>query len=74
MYIYVYNFECFRLLDNVSIEEGVFLEFLFVGVYVCRRVGVSFGSSVFVCGAGLIGLVNFMTVKVNGVLEVCIIG
>lgn len=74
MYIHVYNSECPRLPDNVSTEEGAFLEPLSVGVHACRRAGVSLGSRVLVCGAGPIGLVNLMTAKANGASEVCITG
>lgn len=74
MYIHVYNSECSRLPDNVSTEEGAFLEPLSVGVHACHRAGVSLGSRVLVCGAGPIGLVNLMTAKANGASEVCITG
>lgn len=74
MYIHVYNSERSRLPDNVSTEEGAFLEPLSVGVHACRRAGVSLGSRVLVCGAGPIGLVNLMTAKANGAAEVCITG
>lgn len=74
MYIHAYNSEHSRLPDNVSTEEGAFLEPLSVGVHACRRAGVSLGSRVLVCGAGPIGLVNLMTAKANGASEVCITG
>lgn len=74
MYIHVHNSEHSRLPDNVSTEEGAFLEPLSVGVHACRRAGVSLGSRVLVCGAGPIGLVNLMTAKANGASEVCITG
>lgn len=74
MYIHVCNSEHSRLPDNVSTEEGAFLEPLSVGVHACRRAGVSLGSRVLVCGAGPIGLVNLMTAKANGASEVCITG
>ncbi|RXM91449.1 Sorbitol dehydrogenase [Acipenser ruthenus] len=42
-----------RLPDNVTYEEGALIEPLSVGIHACRRAGVTLGSTVFVCGAGL---------------------
>lgn len=44
---------CFRLPDDVTLEEGALIEPLSVGVHACRRAGVTAGSSVLICGAGL---------------------
>lgn len=44
---------CFRLPDTVTLEEGALIEPLSVGVHACRRAGVTAGSSVLICGAGL---------------------
>lgn len=63
-----------RLPNNVSLEEGALLEPLSVGVHACRRAGVTFGSSVLVCGAGPIGLVSLITAKAMGASQVCITG
>lgn len=63
---------CFKLPDHVSLEEGALLEPLSVGVHACRRAGVTLGSSVLVCGAGPIGLVNLLAAKAMGAAKVCI--
>lgn len=61
-----------RLPDHVTLEEGAILEPLSVGVHACRRAGVTIGSSVLICGAGPIGLVNLLTAKAMGATKVCI--
>ncbi|XP_072037811.1 sorbitol dehydrogenase-like [Amphiura filiformis] len=63
---------CYKLPDNVSLEEGALLEPLAVGVHACRRAGVYLGSHVLVCGAGPIGLVTLLTAKAMGAAEVAI--
>lgn len=63
---------CFRLPDNVSLEEGVMLEPLAVVLYACRRGGISPGHKVLVCGAGPIGLLTLMAAKAFGASSVCV--
>ncbi|KAG7177144.1 Sorbitol dehydrogenase-like 2, partial [Homarus americanus] len=63
---------CLKLPDHVSLEEGALLEPLSVGVHACERGGVTLGSSVLVCGAGPIGLVNLLAAKAMGASKVCI--
>lgn len=63
---------CYKLPDHVTLEEGAILEPLSVGVHACRRAGVTIGSSVLICGAGPIGLVNLLTAKAMGATKVCI--
>lgn len=43
-----------RLPDNVTFEEGALIEPLSVGIHACKRAGVTLGSKVFVCGAGMV--------------------
>ncbi|XP_063722701.1 sorbitol dehydrogenase-like [Symsagittifera roscoffensis] len=63
---------CFKLPENVSLEEGALLEPLSVGVHANRKAEVTFGDLVLVCGAGPIGLVNVMVAKAAGAsLVVC---
>lgn len=57
---------CFKLPENVSLEEGALLEPLSVAVHACQRGKLSFGQKVLVCGAGPIGLVNLMVAKAAG--------
>ncbi|XP_068210885.1 sorbitol dehydrogenase-like [Palaemon carinicauda] len=63
---------CYKLPEHVSLEEGALLEPLSVGVHACRRAGVTIGSTVLICGAGPIGLVNLLTAKAMGATKVCI--
>lgn len=70
-YIHAADF-CFKLPENVSLEEGALMEPLSVGVHACQRAGVGLGSKVLVCGAGPIGLVNLLTAKAMGAAEVVI--
>merc|ERR1712047_76768 len=63
---------CYKLPDNVSLEEGALMEPLAVGEHACRRAGVSLGKRVLICGAGPIGLVNLLTAKAMGASEVII--
>ncbi|RXM29662.1 Sorbitol dehydrogenase [Acipenser ruthenus] len=61
-----------RLPDNVTYEEGALIEPLSVGIHACRRAGVTLGSTVFVCGAGPIGLVSLLVAKAMGASQVVI--
>ena len=63
---------CFKLPDNMSLEEGALMEPLSVGVHACQRAGVSLGKTVLVCGAGPIGLVNLLTAKAMGASEIVV--
>ena len=65
---------CYKLPDNVSMEEGALLEPLSVGIHACRRGGVALGSQVMVLGSGPIGLVNLVTAKAMGATKVLITG
>ncbi|XP_016421350.1 sorbitol dehydrogenase-like [Sinocyclocheilus rhinocerous] len=63
---------CYKLPDNLTYEEGALIEPLSVGIHACRRAGVTLGSSVFVCGAGPIGLVSLLAAKAMGASQVII--
>ncbi|XP_018327547.1 sorbitol dehydrogenase [Agrilus planipennis] len=62
----------FKLPSHVSLEEGAILEPLSVGVHACKRGGVQFGSTVFISGAGPIGLVSLLAAKAFGATKVAI--
>ncbi|MBN3272141.1 DHSO dehydrogenase, partial [Polyodon spathula] len=70
-YVHNGNF-CYKLPDNVTFEEGALIEPLSVGIHACRRAGVTLGSTVFVCGAGPIGLVSLLVAKAMGASQVVI--
>ncbi|XP_029354072.1 sorbitol dehydrogenase [Echeneis naucrates] len=70
-YTHSANF-CYKLPDNVTFEEGALIEPLSVGIHSCRRAGVTLGSTVFICGAGPIGLVCMLVAKAMGASQVII--
>ncbi|GMT17004.1 hypothetical protein PFISCL1PPCAC_8301, partial [Pristionchus fissidentatus] len=63
---------CFKLPSNVSYEEGALLEPLSVGVYTCRRAGLTVGQKVFVLGAGPVGLLSALVALTHGVSSIVI--
>ena len=63
---------CYKLPDNMSLEEGALIEPTNVAVYACKRGDVKFGKTVLICGAGPIGLLNMMVAKAMGATEVVI--
>ncbi|XP_075220676.1 sorbitol dehydrogenase-like isoform X2 [Lycorma delicatula] len=65
---------CFKLPDNMSLEEGALLEPLAVGVHSCKRGGVTLGSTVLITGGGPIGLVTCVVAKAMGASKVLITG
>ncbi|CAL8176846.1 unnamed protein product [Prunus armeniaca] len=54
---------CFKLPNNVSLEEGAMCEPLSVGVHACRRANVGPETNVLVMGAGPIGLVTLLAAR-----------
>ncbi|KAJ7542812.1 hypothetical protein O6H91_09G013200 [Diphasiastrum complanatum] len=63
---------CFKLPENVSLEEGAMCEPLSVGVHACRRAGVGPDTHVLVMGAGPIGLVTMLSARSFGAPRVII--
>ena len=63
-----------RLPNHVSLDEGALIEPLSVNVHAARRVGVTLGSRVLVCGAGTIGLAAMMTARSMGAAKICLTG
>ncbi|KAL1319271.1 hypothetical protein HN51_071553 [Arachis hypogaea] len=57
---------CFKLPDNVSLEEGAMIEPLSVGVHACRRANISPDTNVLIIGAGPIGLVVSLAARAFG--------
>jgi L-iditol 2-dehydrogenase/L-idonate 5-dehydrogenase len=64
---------CFKLPDNVSLEEGAMCEPLSVGVHACRRAKVSPQTRVLIIGAGPIGLVTMLAGRAFGAPKVVIV-
>lgn len=57
---------CFKLPDNVSLEEGAMCEPLSVGVHACRRAQVGPETQVLIIGGGAIGLVTLLVARAFG--------
>jgi L-iditol 2-dehydrogenase len=62
----------FALPDSVSDEAGALLEPLSVGLWACRRAGVTAGDRVLVTGAGPIGLLAVQAARASGAVEVAV--
>jgi L-iditol 2-dehydrogenase len=62
----------FALPDGLSDEVGALMEPLSVGIWACRRAGVSAGDRVLVTGAGSIGLLVLQTALAFGAIEATI--
>jgi L-iditol 2-dehydrogenase len=63
---------CYKLPDNVSLDEGALMEPLSVGVHACKRANVRFGDVVLISGAGPIGLVTLLAAKAMGATKAII--
>lgn len=57
---------CFKLPENVSLEEGAMCEPLSVGVHACRRANIGPETNVLIMGAGPIGLVTMLAARAFG--------
>ncbi|EPS64701.1 hypothetical protein M569_10079, partial [Genlisea aurea] len=64
---------CFKLPDNVSLEEGAMCEPLSVGVHACRRANVGPETNVLVVGAGPIGLVTMLSARAFGAPRIVVV-
>ncbi|HEX8552728.1 MAG TPA: NAD(P)-dependent alcohol dehydrogenase [Abditibacteriaceae bacterium] len=63
---------CFKLPDNVSLEEGAMIEPLSTGIYAARVAPIQMGDVVVITGAGPIGLMNLLAAKAAGAAHVLI--
>lgn len=64
---------CFKLPDNVSLEEGAMCEPLSVGVHACRRANIGPETNVLVMGAGPIGLVTLLAARAFGAPRIVVV-
>ncbi|XP_047324759.1 sorbitol dehydrogenase [Impatiens glandulifera] len=64
---------CFKLPDNVSLEEGAMCEPLSVGVHACRRANVGPETNVLIFGAGPIGLVTMLAARAFGAPRILVV-
>lgn len=65
---------CFRLPENMNLEEGAVMEPLSVGVHACKRGNVKIGDVCLILGAGPIGLVTLLAAKAMGASKTIITG
>lgn len=63
---------CFKLPDNVSLEEGAMCEPLSVGVHACRRANIGPETRILILGAGPIGLVTMLAARAFGAPRILI--
>lgn len=64
---------CFKLPDNVSLEEGAMCEPLSVGIHACRRAAVGPETNVLIMGAGPIGLITLLAARAFGAPRIVIV-
>ncbi|KAI4320038.1 hypothetical protein MLD38_033561 [Melastoma candidum] len=64
---------CYKLPDNVSLEEGAMCEPLSVGVHACRRANISTDTNVLIIGSGPIGLVTLLAARAFGAPRVIVV-
>ncbi|PIA34543.1 hypothetical protein AQUCO_03700077v1 [Aquilegia coerulea] len=64
---------CFKLPENMSLEEGAMCEPLSVGVHACRRANVGAETTVLILGAGPIGLVTMLTARAFGAPKIVLV-
>ncbi|TQD80576.1 hypothetical protein C1H46_033880 [Malus baccata] len=65
--------QCFKLPENVSLEEGAMCEPLSVGVHACERAKVGPGTAVLVIGAGLIGQFSVLAARAFGAPKIVVV-
>jgi L-iditol 2-dehydrogenase len=63
---------CFKLPENVSLEEGAMCEPLSVGVHACHRASIGPNTKILIMGAGPIGLVTMLAAHAFGSPKVII--
>jgi len=71
-YVAIHEDFAFALPDSVSDEAAALIEPLSVGLWACRKAGVSAGHHVLITGAGPIGLLALQAAKAHGASQVTI--
>lgn len=64
---------CFKLPENVTLEEGAMCEPLSVGIHACRRANIGPETNVLIMGAGPIGLVTMLSARAFGAPRIVIV-
>lgn len=63
---------CHKLPENISLQEGALIEPLACAIHACNRAKVSMGKTIFISGAGSIGLLCLLTSKAIGASTICV--
>ncbi len=71
-YVTIHEDFAFALPDGMSDDVGALMEPLSVGIWACRKAGVTAGDRVLVTGAGPIGLLAMQVAKAFGATDVAI--
>lgn len=62
----------YKIPDSLSLDAAALIEPLSVGIHACRRGNLNAGESVFIAGAGPIGLTSLAVAKAFGATEIFI--
>lgn len=62
----------YKLPPMISFDQAALFEPLSVGIHACRRGNVSLGSTVFITGAGPVGLMCMLVAKASGAARILI--
>ncbi len=62
----------YKIPDSLSLEAAALIEPLSVGIHACRRGNLTAGQSVFIAGAGPIGLTSLASAKAFGATDIFI--
>jgi L-iditol 2-dehydrogenase len=71
-YVTIHEDFAFALPDSMSDDVGALMEPLSVGIWACRKAGITAGNRVLVTGAGPIGLLAMQVAKAFGATDVAI--
>jgi L-iditol 2-dehydrogenase len=71
-YVVIHEEFAFALPDNVSLDAGALCEPLSVGLWACRKAGITVGSRVAVAGAGPIGAAVTLVALAAGAAQVVV--
>ena len=62
----------YKIPDSVSLDEAALIEPLSVGIHACRRGNLQAGQTVFIAGAGPIGLTSLAAAKAAGATQIIV--
>ncbi|MDP1849032.1 MAG: GNAT family N-acetyltransferase [Solirubrobacteraceae bacterium] len=71
-YVTIHEDFAFALPDGMAYDVGALMEPLSVGIWACRKAGITAGDRVLVTGAGPIGLLAMQVARALGAIDVAI--